>query len=115
MRIRPFKPAAFALTIVTLATGVTYTFLDTQLVIIGKVPLGGSAIMLASLLTAGWAVGSVSILRAGLLLATLFWVSVCVSLGMSKAPVSTINALGWAILAAGSFWLEHLEDDDDEF
>lgn len=103
---RRVQPAAFALALACLSIGITWLGFDRidgpweQIVAV-------SGMFLFAWLTVGWLWNSNRMLRWGLLAGTFLWVYVAlVAMLTLRSPANWMLAVCWAVLAAGSYWLE---------
>lgn len=104
LRGRRFQPAAFALMLATFASGWHRTanhvdWFSTALGILG--------IVLGVMFAAAWWANRPRWMRWAFLGSTALWVFVAgSSYTIVHSGISALLALAWAILAAGSYWLE---------
>ena len=104
------RPAAFALTLASVAIGITWSSLERidgpweQIVT-------GFAFGAAFIFIAAWVSGSACLMRTGYAISVLLWVYVSwVSIvALNTVPANWMIALAWASLSGGSYWLEESE------
>lgn len=105
---RRFQPAALALTVVTFASGWNRVFQHTNA---WYALVGVAALAVGLGFTVAWWGNWPRLMRWCFLGSTLVWVFIA---GSSYTIIhnvpSSVSALGWAILAAGSFWHETRDD-----
>lgn len=104
------RPAAFALTLASVAIGITWAGLERidgpweQIV-------AGFAFASAFTFMAAWLSGSAAVMRIAYAASVFLWVYVAwVSvIALNTAPANWMIALAWASLSGGSYWLEQSE------
>jgi hypothetical protein len=106
---RRIQPAAFAVTLASLAVGLTWLGAER---VDGpyELAIGAGGLVIAGILTAGWFGNALSVMRCGLLGAVGLWLLVAYVAWVGVGSLtSALLALAWVVLAGGSYFMETVE------
>lgn len=108
---RRFQPAALALGIAAVVLGVTWLDGERFSGHWDHAAAAGAGVVAGTLLV-GWFQTNVRVMRAGLLMSTGLWLFAAWVAWIGGANATSVFlALAWAVLAAGSYYLETHDPD----